>query len=311
MPERFETYAAALFTEWHAGRTGRPYALAAATDGEVPVFVANAVGAAPLAVAVAPLWEPESDVVAEEHRIAMEERLSAGLVRGPFLLWVPPRAAVPAEEPEASEFVQRVQQAAGPLLPGGRAEVLLPVPVQVAKLRDEGGYASVIGGLSRWWTLITERVNGTVHVNAARIRRAPQSSATREALFDRIGELARGLETGQAVEFDASEAWTVQRLREEPLGVAGFAVVQAPPQADPAEGSLMRRVLRKRLRAARAALASVDAEVKAVALPAIYDYAEHENVGAFVKSLDPSLFAGLGAVVAVVDGEVRPILQLR
>jgi hypothetical protein len=169
----------------------------------------------------------------------------------------------------------------------------------------------VIGGLSRWWTLITERVDGTFHVNSAAMRRAPQSSALREALFDRIGELSKGLNVGDAVEFEAEEAWTVQRLPAEPLGDTGFAIAQAPPKVDPADGALMRRLVRKRLKDASSALADVDADVKGVALLAIYEYAEHENVGSFVKSLDPALFASLGLVAAVVDGEIRPIFQPR
>ena len=73
----------------------------------------------------------------------------------------------------------------------------------------------------------------------------------------------------------------------------------------------MRRLVRKRLKDANEALAGVEADVKAVGLIAIYDYAEHENVGAFVKSLDPGLFARLNLVAAVTDGEVRPIFQPR
>ena len=73
----------------------------------------------------------------------------------------------------------------------------------------------------------------------------------------------------------------------------------------------MRRLVRKRLKAANEALAPVPADVKGVALLAIYEYAEHENVGSFVKSLDPGLFAGLQIVAAVVDGEVRPVFQPR
>ena len=264
-----------------------------------------------MAVAVGRLWEPESDPAAEGARAAMEERLSAGLVRGPHLLWVPPRGVVPTEEPDASDFVQRVQQAAAPLQPGGRAEVELPVQVQMAKMRDEGGYASVIGGLSRWWTLITERINGTFHLNASKMRRAPQSSQRREALFDQIGELSKGLQTGQAMEFETVEAWTVQRLRSEPLGQTGFAIAQAPPKIDPSEGSLVRRLVRRRLKDAATALEGVDADVKSVGLIAIFDYAEHENIGSFVKSLDPGLYAKIALVVALVDGEVRPIFQPR
>ena len=324
MPDRADTYAAALLIDWFGGKTGRAYALAsvgnptpgarsgqgAASSAPTPVYLAQS-DEGTLALAIAKLYEPESDPGAEDARAFVEERLSAGLVRGPHMLWAPPRAAVPADEPEASDFAQRVQQAAAPLQPGQRGEVELPVAVQMAKMRDEGGYASVIGGLSRWWTLITERVNGTFHVNSSKMRRAPQSAALREKLFDRIGELSKPLQSGDAIEFDTIEAWTVQRLPREPLGETGFAIVQAPPRIDPADGTLMRRIVRKRLKDANAALACVDADIKGVGLIGIYEYAEHENIGSFVKSLDPSLFAELGLVAAVVDGEVRPIFMPR
>lgn len=310
MTDRFTTYAASLLVDWYAGRTGRPYTLTSALDGPLPVFVAESPDGR-LALALAALWEPESDTAADEARQFMEERLDAGSVRGPFLLWVPPRAAIPADEPQASDLVQRVQAAAAPMLDGTRAEVELPVRVQLAKTRDEGGYASVIGGLSRWWTAITERVDGTFHVNSAKMRRAPQSAASRERLFDQIAEISRTMNVGDAVEFETAEAWTLQRLSAEPLGERGFAIAQAPPRLDPSEGALMRRLVRKRLKDAGTALDGVEADVKGVGLIAIYEYAEHENVGSFVKSLDPGLFAGLPLVAAIVDGEVRPIFLPR
>lgn len=310
MPDRIDTYAAALLIDWFSGKTGRAYSLTSCDSGEPPVYVATSTDGS-LAIAIAKLYEPESDAAAEDARQIMQDRLSAGLVRGPHALWVPPKASVPASEPETSDFTQRVQQAAAPLQPGQRGEIELPAAVQMAKMRDEGGYASVIGGLSRWWTLITERVNGTFHVNSSKLRRAPQSAALREKLFDHIGELSKGLNTGDAVEFDTFEAWTVQRLPREPLGATGFAIAQAPPKIDPADGTLMRRLVRKRLKDANAALDAVEADVKGVGLIAIYEYAEHENVGSFVKSLDPGLFARLGLIAAVVDGEVRPIFMPR
>jgi hypothetical protein len=306
--DRLSAYAASLVSAWYGARTERAYALASREGG--PVFVAES-DAGRLALAIAPLWDAAADTAAEDARQFMEERLSGGLVRGPFTLWVPPRASVPAEEPDASDFVQRVQQAAAPLGPGERGEVALPIKLQLAKMRDEGGYASVIGGLSRWWTLITERVDGTFHVNSTQMRRAPQSSAMREEIFDRIAALSKDMKLRDALEFDAAEAWTVQRMSTEPLGETGFAIAQAPPSLDPAEGVQMRRIVRQRLKDARAALDAVEADVKGVALIAIYEYAEHENVGSFVKSLDPGLFASLGLLVAVVDGEVRPIFMPR
>jgi hypothetical protein len=316
MIDRADAYAAALLIEWFAGKTGRAYTLTSSSDGgPLPVFRAESptdgTSAGTLAIAIAKLYEPESDPAAEDARAFMEERLSAGLVRGPHMLWAPPRAAVPADEPDASDFTQRVQQAAAPLGDSARGEVELPVAVQMAKMRDEGGYASVIGGLSRWWTLITERVNGTFHVNSSKMRRAPQSAALREKLFERIGEMAKPMQTGDAIEFDTVEAWTVQRLPREPLGETGFAIVQAPPNVDPADGTLMRRLVRKRLKDAAESLAAVDADIKGVGLIAVYEYAEHENVGSFVKSLSPTLFSGLGLIAAIVDGEVRPIFLPR
>lgn len=309
MPERVDTYAAALLAGWFSGKTGRACRLARAVDGAAPVYIAEGDGES-VALAIVRLWDTEPTPAAEA-RAFMEERLTGGLVRGPFMLWVPPRAAVPSQEPAASDFVQRVQQAAGPVAPGQRAEFEMPVRIQIAKMRDEGGYASVIGGLSRWWTLITERVDGTFNVNSAKMRRAPQDAAMREALFDRIGEVSKRLRSGEATEIDAFEAWTVQRLAEDPLGERGFAIVQGPPNVDPTDGTLMRRLVRKRMKEASAALAGVEAGVKGVGLVAIYEYAEHETVGSFIKSLDPSLFAGAGLIAAIVDGEVRPIFMPR
>jgi len=310
MPDRLATYAAALLVNWYADRTGRDVQLASVTDAALPVYVADGPGGR-LAVAIAVLWEPESDVAAEDARRLMEERLSEGNVRGPHIVWAPPRASVPAEEPAASDFVMRAQLAAAPMQPGARNEISLPVKIRIAKLRDEGGYANVSGGLSRFWTQITERVHGTFGVNSMNIRRAPQSEAARSALFDAIGERAKGLATGEAAELDAVEAWTVQRLRAEPLGETGFAIAQAPPGIDPSDGTLMRRLVRKRLKDAAASLEGIVADVKGVGLVAIYEYAEHENVSSFVKSLDPGLYARLPLVAAIADGEVRPIFQPR
>jgi len=308
--DRLSTYAASLLVDWYADRTAHSYQLTSVTDAALPVYVADGPDGK-LAVAIAALWEPESDAPAEDARQLMEERLTAGNVRGPYVVWVPPHASVPSQEPAASDFVMRTQLAAAPMQPGTRNEINLPVKIQIAKLRDEGGYANVSGGLSRFWTQITERVDGTFSVNAMRIRRAPQSEATRIALFDTIGERSKELSTGQAAELDAVEAWTVQRLRAEPLGETGFAIAQAPPRIDPSDGTLMRRLVRKRLKDAAASLEGIDADVKGVGLVAIYEYAEHENVGSFVKSLDPGLYAKLPLVAAIADGEVRPIFQPR
>jgi hypothetical protein len=308
--ERLLTYAASMLVDWYGERTGRPYRLASVAGDALPVYVADS-PEGPLALAIAALWEPDSDQKAEDARQMMEERLSAGNVRGPHIVWVPPHASVPGEEPNTSEFVMRAQLAAATLLPGRRAEVELPVKIHLQKSRDEGGYANVTGGLSRFWTEITDRVDGTFNVYSKPIHRAPQSESARAALFDRIGERAKDMKLGDAAELDAADCWTVQRLPEEPLGENGFAVAQAPPRIDPADGTLMRRLVRARLRDAASALDGVEAAIKGVGFVAIYEYGEYENVGSFVKSLSPSAYAGLPLIVVVVDGEVRPIFLPR
>jgi hypothetical protein len=308
--ERLLTYAASLLVGWYGERIGRPYRLVSVAGEAVPVYVADSPEGS-LAVAIAGLWEPGSDPKAEDARQMMEERLSAGNVRGPHIVWVPPHASVPGEEPNTSEFVMRAQLAAATLLPGQRAEIELPVKIHMQKARDEGGYANVTGGLSRFWTEITDRVDGTFNVYSKPIHRAPQSEGARAALFDRIGEQAKDMKLGDAAELDAADCWTVQRLPDEPLGETSFAVAQAPPRIDPADGTLMRRLVRARLRDAAAALDGVDAAIKGVGFVAIYEYAEYENVGSFVKSLSPSAYAGLPLIAVVVDGEVRPIFLPR
>lgn len=310
MAERLLTYAASMLIDWYGERSGHTYRLASVSDAALPVYSAEAPEGR-LAVALAPLWESASDPKAEEAREMMEERLSAGNVRGPHVVWVPPHASVPGEEPNTSEFVMRTQLAAATLQPGARAEIELPVKIRLQKARDEGGYANVTGGLGRFWTEITDRVNGTFNVYSKPIHRAPQSEAARTALFDRIGERAKDMQLGDAAELDAADSWTVQRLPDEPLGETGFAVAQAPPRIDPADGALMRRLVRARLKDAAAALEGVDAAIKGVGFVAIYEYAEYENVGSFVKSLSPGLYAGLPLIAVVVDGEVRPIFLPR
>lgn len=299
-----------MLVDWYGERIGRPYRLISVSDGAMPVYVAESPDGR-LALAVAALWEPESDARAEDARRMMEERLSAGNVRGPHVVWAPPHASVPGEEPNTSEFVMRAQLAAATLTPGQRAEIELPVKIHLQKARDEGGYANVTGGLNRFWTEITDRVDGTFNVYSKPIHRAPQSEQARAVLFDRIGERAKDMHLGDAAELDASDYWSVQRLLEEPLGETGFAVAQAPPRIDPSDGTLMRRLVRARLHDASAALADIEAPLKGVGFVAIYEYAEYENVGSFVKSLTPGLYAGLPLIAVVVDGEVRPIFLPR
>ncbi len=250
---------------------------------------------------VAPLWE--EDDAWEAHLAKMENRLSSG--GGSFLLWVPPRAILPVEEPDASFFVQRVQAGVSALPEDARLEVTFPVTLKLAKMREEGGYASVIGGLSRWWTRITENVNGTFHVDSTAIHRLTLDGEARERIWSDIGSLSHSLDVGQAAGFDVDDSWTLQRLHDSDSH-SGVAIIAAPPSIDPTDGILVRRNVRKRLAAANEALDALDVEMRVVGLIGSYEYGELETAGAKVKAVNSDLFCRLEVVSILADGEVRP-----
>lgn len=308
MADLLSLHSAQLLLEWLNGRLNRSFALAGepVAEAEAGVGLLTAVdGEYRLALGVVPVFDegpPEWRTALE----TLETRLSASLP-GAHLLWVPPGTSPPFEEPIALEFTRRVRLAAAPLVPGGRAEVQLPVRLGLAKVQDEGSYVSVDGVLARWWTEISEGVTGSYQLDGTALHRAPVEEDARQAMFRRIGEAAVGLQLGEVVTFEAAEAWTVQRLREG----EGVVIVAAPPNVDPTEGASVRRLLRRRLAAANAALQATQADLKGVAAVGIYEYAEQEGVRAALRSLDPSLYARLDLMCVLADGEVRPALLPR
>lgn len=294
--------AARLVVSWLNARHGRAFGEASRTGEDGPFLAAE--GPMRLAVQVAALWE--GDPAWDERRLDAAERIRAGL-RGPFLLWAPPGADLPQEEPAASEFVRRIAVRGAPMAPATRVEVEFPVRVRLAKTRDEGGYASVVGGLGRYWTAITERVSGTFVLDSTAIRRAPLDERMRDSMFDRVAQVATQVETGQAVEFELWDSWTLQRLD----AGDGFALVGAPPSSDPTDGATLRRVIRRRLEEAAVALDGVEADVRCVALVAIVEFAEHEGVSSALRSVAPALYAPFDLLAVLADGEVKPALRPR
>jgi hypothetical protein len=272
-----------------------------ASTGSAAELLLASDGARRIGLCVAPLWEDEA--AWDERLSAAEQRLER--VDGAYVLWVPPKATVPIDEPGAADFVERVAAAAGSLAPGARSEVTFPVTIKLAKLREEGGYASVVGGLSRWWTRVTENVQGTFSVDSNALHRLTLDGPAREELWPMIGRISNGIDVGQHGEFEIDEAWTLQRLAD---GVGrGVALVGAPTSVDPTDGVLIRRMARKRLAAANEALAALDVELRAVALLGAYEYAEVETASGTLKAIDPSLYARTQVVALLVDGEVKPV----
>ncbi len=287
-------YCARLLVDWLSERFDTRFDL---SDDAGDEFIATD-GERRIGVWIGPLWEEEAAWTARLDEIA--RRLPHD---GAYALWVPPKAGVPIDEPDASEFVQRLQNAAASLSPGQQTEVAFPVTVRLAKTSEEGGYASVVGGLGRWWTRITEKVNGTYHVNSAALHRLTQDGEARERLWDDIGRLSHSIELGQGADIEIDEAWTLQQLSDPE---SGFALIGAPPAVDAGEGILVRRIVRSRLRDANEALNALDLELRVVGLIGSYEYGELETAGATVKAVDPSLFNRLEVLAILADGDVRP-----
>jgi hypothetical protein len=297
--ERSTLACAHLLLEWLNERFGARFELQEGAGEALTAWD----GAHRLGLYVAPLWE--SDHAWDGRLRATEGLLDGRGVAGAFLLWVPPQAPLP----EDAGFGERVAAAAAALPPGGRTEVSFPVTVRLAKAREEGGYASVAGGLSRWWTRITENVQGTFNVDSRAVHRITRDGEARERLWQRFGEVAAGVSLGETAELEVEEAWTLQRL---PEGApAGFSLIGAPPAVDPSDGILVRRTARKRLAAANEALRGLDVELRVTGLTGCYEYVDVETASGTVKAVDPSLFSRLEVVALLVDGDVRPVFLPR
>ncbi len=298
---RDKEHAARLFLAWLNQRYGRSFEAEAGDLSPEVVTVEDAAGGR-LAIVTADL--SEADAAWDERRSELAARLDAARP-GAYLLWVPPGGELPAEEPAESEWVRRVVLAASRLASGRDGEVRLPARLLLGKVRDEGGYANVAGGLSRHWTTITQRLEGSFHVDSSALHRFTRDTDERERLFDEIALLAQGLETGGAVEFEHDDAWALQRL---PRGSAdGWAIAGCPPAFDPNDGAATRRLLRARLTTAAAALAPVRDAARTLLLVGGYDYLENETAGPALRGFDPALVTTFDIIALVADTGVKPL----
>ncbi len=232
---------------------------------------------------------------------------------GSFMLWVPPGGQLPEEEPEETEWVRRVVLSASRLASGRSGEVRIPAKIVLGKVRDEGGYASVTGGLSRYWTDISTNLDGSFFLDSRALHRFSGNEEERTQLFEQIELLSQGLKTGEVSEFEHEDAWTVHRL---PRGKAsldladGWAISGCPGGFDPNDGAAIRRLLRQRLGSAAEQFSSRPRPWLLVLVGA-YDYLANENAGSALRGFDPGLAAPLDGIVLVADGEIKPLTLSR
>ena len=304
---RAPEYAVRLFLHWLNERYRREFV---PVKGDHDLWQATDPEAGSITMATSYLYE--SDDAWRERCAELEARLD-DTRPGAYLLWVPKGGALPDGEPDESEWVRRVVLTASKLASGRGGEVRLPVRLGLGKVRDEGGYASVTGGLGRHWPDISQRLEGSYYLDSRGLNRFTTDEEERTQLFDHIGMLSQGMSTGDFVEFEHEDAWSLQRL---PRGSAGegledgWAIAGCPPGFNPDDGGAVRRLLRRSLSTAAESLRGISG-TKALVIAGAYDYMENENAGPSLRGFDPSLAASFDVIALVSDAEVKALRLAR
>jgi hypothetical protein len=297
-------YAARLFLAWLNERYHRSFTLSGPFED---VWQAAAEQAGALSIVTAELFDAP-----DGWRRRCDE-LAARLDEsrpGSYLLWQPPGADLPDGEPEESEWVRRVVLAASKLASGRGGEVRLPVRLALGKVRQEGGHASVTGGLGRHWTEISDRLDGSFYLDSRGLNRFTKDEDERTQLYEQIGALSQGLAVGDVVEFEHEDAWSLQRLPRGPAGEGltdGWAITGCPPGFEPQDGGVIRRLLRRRLAEATEALSGLRGSGRVLVLIGAYDYMDYEIAGSSLRGFDPALAAPFDAIALVSDAEVKSL----
>jgi len=287
-----------LFLHWLREGHGRGFAVkdrdgvVTASDGEFT-----------LAVSVGSLV-PFEDKRWDAARERLEGQIAEGLPAR-IALWAPAGAALPSEEPTASEFAETVRQAAVKLGPQERAHVALPIRILLRKNNSTGGVISATGGLSPHWATFTGRVQGTFDIDSTALHRLPESSEHLEQLIERIVEVAGEMSDGEVREIETIDAWTVQRLS----GDTGCTIFGLPRAATDDIGLAVRRNFRRLLRDSVPPLREAEADVRALIVIGYYPRIEMEGATTAMRGYDPTSYSGLDFVCLVADGVVKPLIQ--
>lgn len=263
-----------------------------------------------VALEVRPLLSPTESEGWLRVRRDLEERLAAQ-VPASIALWVPVGADLPGSEPAASDFVERVREAALKLGPGERSYVPLPVRLYLRKNSNSGSVVSVTGGLNPYWARFTDRVRGTYDLDSTRLHRLPESEEHLERLIDMIVERASTLEAGDVAEIETFDAWTVHSLfdgsRRSYEG--GAVIVGRPPEELADMGLAVRRNFRRILAEAAPALRAAEAGLRALVVLGFYARIDQEGATTAMRGYDPSLYSGLDFVCLAADGVIKPLIQ--
>ena len=284
-----------------AARAGEPLAVAG-----VDVWVAGStLGERAISVAVVMIVPPAGDGAWYEAKTALEQRIGGSLPGG-YLLWAPSGADLPAREPHRSEFIRRLEELAGRLVPGGHGEVRFPVSLYLRKSDEEGSYLTARGGLAPAWARFTGRVFGHYQLDSSELHRLPAGEAYLSQLVDLVTARANALHLGETAVIETEDAWTLQRLS----GGEGLTIVGEPPGAELSSGAALRRNLRRAVQALRGPLLAEPADARIVGFIGPYARFADQPVGTALLGFDPTQYSGIDLMLVAADGEVGPILDL-
>lgn len=226
-----------------------------------------------------------------------------------YVVWVPPRVALPEEEPHRSRLRVTLANSLSGLAPGERREVRLPATVKLAKIDVEGAYVSVAGGLAGEWLALSEGVRGAFHLDSRAVHRTPSERAELDLILTRVRDRAAVLEPLEVTDVEIDDTWTVSRL---PEGApAGVTVIAAPESFDPIDGVAVRRGLRAHVARAVAQREAGDTDLSALVVVAALAHLSDELVTASLRGMNPVAYGVLDLIVLVADGQMRQVLQPR
>jgi hypothetical protein len=261
-----------------------------------------------IGVTIGVLWD-ESERLSGARELADLLASDAGDEAPGYVVWVPPGASIPTEEPFASNLRVALAKGLAGLEPGERREVRLPVTLKLAKIQADGQYVSVSGVLSKEWTRISEGVQGAYHLDARALHRLPDEPAETEIIISRIRDKAALLNPEEFTDVQVHDYWRVSRLPKD--GPPGVAIIAAPATFDPLDGTMARRLFRYHVARAVEQRQAGRCDLAVLVMVAALAHVEDELLTAALRGMNPALYGALDLVVLVADGHVRQVLQPR
>ncbi len=308
-----ESAALSMVVAWMGNRFYRTFR---ASDKNSPAFDAILTQRERrIGVTIGRLWDdgpgaPETPSGHAAENLAFANLLESDLEQpGSYVLWLPPGATIPTEEPARSDLRLLLSNGLGGLEPGDHREVRIPITLKLAKIEDDGAYISVTGGLSSEWTTMSEGIEGAFHLDSRVLHRLPSEEAELEIIFSRIRDRAALLNAEEVTDVHVHDYWLVTRLPD--TAPNGVVVVGGPPDADPRDGAPVRRSFRRHITRAVEQRGSGDCELSVLILVGALAHMEDELVTSALRGMNPANYGALDLIVLVADGAVRQVLQPR